>query len=58
MYERFSQRNLYYLIILTYPVRTQRRFNVHTMSCQRSGRCIDVETTLCACVQGKHLLYL
>ena len=29
--------------ILFLPVRTQRRFNVHTTSSQRHGRCIDVE---------------
>ena len=29
-----------------YPVRTRRRFNVHTTSKQRCGRCMDVETTL------------
>ena len=28
------------------PVRTQGRFNVHTTSSQRYGRCKDVETTL------------
>ena len=31
-----------------YPVRTQRHFNVYTTTSQRYGRCIDVETTLCA----------
>ena len=31
-----------------FSVGTQRHFNVETTSSQRYGRCIDVETTLCA----------
>ena len=30
------------------PGHTQHHLNVHTTSCQRYGRCIDVQTTLCA----------
>ena len=30
----------------SYPVRTQRHFNVHTTSSRRYERCIDVEKTL------------
>ena len=40
-----------------YTVSTLRRFNVHTMSFQCYGRCIDVETTLCVCVQ-RSLIYI
>ena len=46
-YETFAQN-------VNNAVRIQRYFNVHTMSSQRYGRSIDVETMLCVQDSRRH----